>query len=448
MNLITVVSLGNSPDSLTLGSLEAMRSAQWLILRTEQTPSADYLHEKGIAYETLDVLYEDAEDFDALNAALTQAVLEAAEATPVVYAVLDAQWDESVHSLMESHADQVKVLPGAGLFDGLRLLHPAARICAAEELPTALGDEELLIVEIDSALLAGEIKLRLIDWFGADCPCVWYAPSLEPVRRGKAIPLQDLDRQKKYDHTAALYLAPQPLTNKERYTVHDLVRIMEILRGPEGCPWDQAQTHESLRPYLVEEAYEVTQAIREEDWLHVADELGDVLLQVVFQANIGDQYGTLTLSDVTTAICRKMIHRHPHIFDRTVADTPEAVSRNWDAIKREERGQKGLSDVLNDIPASLPPLMRAQKVLRKANGLGAETEDGQVALGHAAAALERLSKTKNGSDEARQALGELLFACVNLARVREVDSEVALADVTDGFVRKVCEENASTAKKQ
>ena len=107
MNLITVVSLGNSLDSLTLGSLEAMRSARRLILRTEQTPSADYRREKGIAYETLDALYEDAEDFDALNAALTKAVLEAAEATPVVYAVLDAQWDESVHNLMENHAEQL-----------------------------------------------------------------------------------------------------------------------------------------------------------------------------------------------------------------------------------------------------------------------------------------------------------------------------------------------------
>ena len=99
---------------------------------------------------------------------------------------------------------------------------------------------------------------------------------------------------------------------------------MEILRGPEGCPWDRAQTHESLRPYLMEEAYEVTQAIREEDWLHTADELGDVLLQVVFQANIGDQYGTLTLSDITTAICRKMIHRHPHIFSEDRGGHPRS----------------------------------------------------------------------------------------------------------------------------
>ena len=432
MNEITVVSLGVSADGLTLGALEAMKQAKQLILRTAQTPAAAYLDRQGIAYSSLDPLYETAEDFDSLNAALAGAVLEAADTAPLVYAVLDAQWDESVRLLMEKVPERLRLLPGAGLFDVLRLRYPDARVCAADALPGALGDEELLVVEIDSALLAGEIKLRLIDWFGADCPCTWYAPSGDSRRAGKQIALQDLDRQRRYDHTAALYIAPQPLIRKERFTVQDLVRIMAILRGPGGCPWDRAQTHESLRPYLIEEAYEVTQAIREEDWLHTADELGDVLLQVVFQANIGDQYGTLTLSDVTTAICRKMIHRHPHIFSDVQADTPEAVTRNWEAIKREERGQKDIADVLADIPASLPPLMRAQKVLRKVGEAGAVNE---------ADIYERIGKTldrvKAGDKDAGRLLGGLLFDCVSLAQLRGVDCETALADVTDAFVRRV-----------
>ena len=305
-------------------------------------------------------------------------------------------------------------------------------MCAGDELPDALGDEPLLIVEIDSALLAGEIKLAMIDWFGADCPCVWYAPTENGEYAGKPIALQDLDRQRRYDHTAALYIAPPALREKERFTVQDLVRIMRVLRSPGGCPWDRAQTHESLRPYLIEEAYEVTQAIREEDWLHTADELGDVLLQVVFQANIGDQYGTLTLSDITTAICRKMIHRHPHIFSDVQADTPEAVTRNWEAIKREERGQKDIADVLADIPVSLPPLMRAQKVLRKAGDAGAMNEDDiYERIG------ETLDRVKSGDKDAGRLLGGLLFDCVSLARLRGVDCETALADVTDAFVRRV-----------
>ena len=439
MKTITVVSLGNRADGLTLGSLEAMKASPRVILRTAQTPVAAYLEEQGIAYESLDPLYEAAEDFDGLNEALTGAVLEAAKKSAVTYAVLDAQWDESVRLLREKAPEAVRLIPGVGLFDELRILHPDARMCAGDSLPDALGDEELLIVEIDSALLAGEIKLRMIDWFGADCPCRWYAPTGTGRYKARDIVLQDLDRQRRYDHTAALYIAPQALMAKERYTVQDLVKIMRILRAPDGCPWDREQTHESLRPYLIEEAYEVTQAINEEDWLHVADELGDVLLQVIYQANIGDQYGTLTLSDVSSAICSKMIHRHPHIFADTKADTPEAVTQNWEAIKREERGQKALSDVLNDIPDSMPPLMRAQKALRKAESAGVNVGDRNQAYERVSAALERLKTSADRSEEQRRAVGGLLFACVNAARVSGVDSEVALADETDAFVRRVCD---------
>ena len=432
MNTVTVISLGVSPDGLTMGALKALRGASGVILRTARTPVANYLTEQGIAYTSLDALYDTAEDFDALNEALAQAVLEAARREPVVYAVLDAQWDESVRLIsLRGHA---RLLPGVGLFDDLRLLHPDARICAADALPDALGDEALLIVEIDSGLLAGEIKLRMIDWFGADCPCVWYGHTEAGERPGRPIPLQELDRQRDYGHTAALYIAPQPLQEKERYTVQDLVRVMRILRGPDGCPWDREQTHESLRPYLIEEAYEVTQAIREEDWLHTADELGDVLLQVVFQANIGEQYGTLALSDISTAICRKMIHRHPHIFGGVHADTAAEVSRNWEAIKREERGQKALSDVLNDIPASLPPLMRAQKAQRKAESAGEAVSGEAQTLEKIRAALDRLADGTRG--DTQELLGQLLFLCVNLARLRGLDSEVALSDETERFIQQ------------
>ena len=183
MNRITVVTLGNSPDGLTLGTVRAMKEADRLILRTAQTPVSSWLTEQGISFESLDGLYEAADDFDLLNQALTDAVMKAAEQGPVVYAVLDAQWDESVRILSEKMPESVIVLPGTGLFDSLRMLHPQARICAADAMPDLLGDEELLIVEIDSALLAGEIKLRMIDWFGADCPCTWYPPENSKGRK-------------------------------------------------------------------------------------------------------------------------------------------------------------------------------------------------------------------------------------------------------------------------
>ena len=441
MNEITILTLGpGKGECLTLAAMAALEGAQKVLLRTDRVPAAEYLRQKGIQYASLDSLYDGAEDFDALNAALADAVLKAAEASALVYAVPDAACDQSVRLLREKHAP-LKLLPGVGLFGPLAGLHPEARVTSASELPGLLGDEPLLIVEMDQRLMASEVKLRLLSWFGGSCPCIWYAPSEDVQRTGKTIVLEDLDRQPAYDHTAALYIAPQPLVGKERYTVQDLVRIMAILRAPGGCPWDREQTHQSLRPYLIEEAYEVTQAIRDEDWLHVADELGDVLLQVVFQANIGEQYGTLELSDITTAICSKMIRRHPHIFGNIHAEDAETVTVNWEMIKRQERGQKSLDEALTDIPESLPPLMRAQKALRKAVNAGA-AQEGDPAERLTNALHQALSAMDQEREEAFTAFGQLLLACVRYAVSRDYDCETALADATEAYIRRLLQPQA------
>lgn len=440
---LTIVSLGpGAGEHITLAALAAMKAAGTVLLRTARTPAVQCLDREHISYTSLDARYDETDDFDTLNGLLADSVQAALEQRDVVYAVLDAGDDESVRALMERIPD-ARLLPGVGTFEPLRLRHPDALAVPATRLPDALGDQALLIVEIDSALLAGDLKLRLMDWFGDHCPCLFYPPSAETDRAPVRIPLTDMDRQKRYDHTAALYIAPEPLTDKERFTVQDLVRVMQVLRGPDGCPWDREQTHESLRPYLVEEAYEVTEAIRDEDWLHVADELGDVLLQVVFQANIGDQYGTLTLSDISTAICRKMIRRHPHIFGRVQADTPEEVSRNWDAIKRAERGQQSAGDVLNDIPRSLPPLMRAQKAIRKAAGFTQDAE--KVTPASLTALAEQLARTPSGAPAAAGLVGSLLFETVREAQARGVDCETALADTTEAFIRYASRDAAGSS---
>ena len=443
MNPITVISLGpGQGECLTISALKALKTASQVILRTAHTDSAAFLARQGIAFQSLDHLYETVEDFDELNEALVHEVLLAAERAPVLYAVLDAQHDQTVLLLREKAPDCIALLPGVGMFDVLACNHPDARVCAADNLPDALGDEPLLVIEMDNSLLAGEVKLKLLGWFGAGCPCTWYPPMDASIRKGVRISLEDLDRQRRYDHTAALYIAPQPLTEKERYTVHDLVQIMRILRAPDGCPWDREQTHKSLRPYLIEEAYEVTQAVNDEDWDHVADELGDVLLQVVFQANIGDQYGTFELSDVTTAICRKMIRRHPHIFGEAEAKTASDVTRRWEAIKQKERGQKGIGDVMSDIPASLPPLMRAQKALRRAKSAGVCRSAGpEDAIRSLREAVERVASCMTDREAMASALGELLFASVNTARTVEIDCETALSDATEAYIREISARN-------
>ena len=439
MNPITILALGTgSRKDLTLGAVRRMKDAEKLILRTGEADCAEYLKEQSIAFDTLDHLYDQAEDFEELTALCADAILKAAQEAPVVYAVLDPERDETVLELRKRGAVSEEV-PGVPL--SARALaeagFPSVYRCAANQLPETIGDLPLLIEEIDDRLLAGELKLRLLEVYGEDQPVRFYPPAGQDVKRAsKTIRLEDLDRQKDYDRTVCALILPLTLKDKQRYTFSDLVHVMAVLRGENGCPWDLSQDHHSLRPYLIEEAYETAAAIDEEDWAHVAEELGDVLLQVVFQANIGRQYGTFELSDITTAICKKMIERHPHIFSEAKADTAEAVTENWEEIKRRQRHLANVSDAMKDVSRGLPPLMRAEKVQKKAALAGFDLESPEAAIQKVhEEADEALARIRSG-ESPEEALGDLLFACVSAARLANAECETLLLAATEKFIQR------------
>lgn len=439
MKKITVCSLGpGSRNYLTLGALDAMKKAPVLILRTEKCDAADYLREIGLAFQSLDFLHEECEDFDELIDSAASFVLNAAKKKDVVYAVFDASSDETVHALSEK-AD-ITLL--AGVSQAAPLLCAAKKtdgvtVCPAMSLKNADGSHALLVTELDSKLLAGDIKLKLLPVFGENQPVLFFPPEKKgEARQTETILLSDLDRQKKYDHTTAALLIPRSLAEKERYSFDDLVEILQILRGENGCPWDKEQTHESLRPYLIEEAYETAAAIDDGDEMHIADELGDVLLQVVFQANIGAQYGTFELSDITTAICKKMIKRHPHIFSDVHVDSAKDVADNWEEIKRKERGLTTQTASLMDVSPALPPLMRAEKVQKKAAQVRFDFDSPMQALQKVHEEADEVSEElKNGRDPSEE-LGDLFFSCVNTARLAGVESETALMGAVEKFIRR------------
>lgn len=443
MKKITVVSLGpGGREYLTLGALDAMRGAETLILRTARLDAARYLEEQGIPFTSLDALYDESEDFDELTRNAVGAVLEAAKKKNVVYAVFDAESDETVRALLlRAPASLVAGVPLSAPLLCAANWQGGARVCAASSLEKADGEEPLLVTELDSPLLAGQVKLALLPLYGEEQEILFFPPAKKDAERPfLRLPLRDLDRQKHYDHTAAALIIPRELTRKERFSFGDLVKIMEILRGENGCPWDRAQTHASLRPYLIEEAYETTAAIDDEDYAHAADELGDVLLQVVFQGNIGVQYGTFDLSDITTAICRKMIARHPHLFGSVRTDTPDQLS--WEELKRKERGFETQTDALMDVSRALPPLMRAEKVQKRAAQVRFDFDGPRQALLKVhEEADEVLAELDKSADPAME-LGDLFFACVNVARLCDVESETALMQATEKFVRRFeCMEN-------
>ena len=223
---------------------------------------------------------------------------------------------------------------------------------------------------------------------------------------------------------------------KDNYNVYDLVEIIKMLRGEGGCPWDMVQTHESIRKDFIEETYEVIEAINKQSVEMLREELGDVLMQVVFHTQIETEKGNFNIDDVADEICKKMIVRHPHVFGDVTADTVDDVLINWDIIKRDTKGQKTTSEAIDSIPRELPALMRAGKVQKKAAKAGFDWTEVSGALDRLEDEVRELKEAiKDGKqEEISDELGDVLFSAVNVSRFVDVEAEQALTDSTDKFV--------------
>ena len=225
---------------------------------------------------------------------------------------------------------------------------------------------------------------------------------------------------------------------KEHYSINDLLDIVRLLRGEGGCPWDREQTHKSIKSDFIEETCEAIEAIDLEDADLLREELGDVLLQVVFHCRIEEETGSFTFDDVCDEICKKLIIRHPHVFGDVTANTTDQVLKNWDAIKMETKGQERYTDTLTSVAKSLSALMRAQKVGKRAMRAGMDfrcAEDAIACIGNEKAELD--AAVING-DKANieEEIGDLLFSCVNAARHLGVDAELALKSATEKFIKR------------
>ena len=444
--MITVVSLGpGDPKLLTLQTVEALQKSRSLILRTARHRTADWLREEGVRFADFDALYDEYEDFDALHAEMARRLWDAAREKAVTFAVIDAQTDGAVRALRAACPEDGKVtlLPGVTMADSCLALLPEkfdhagkVRILPAMDAAEAAPDPAtpLLVTELFDRVLASDLKLRLSDLYGDEAEVVFFPSSVKINRKPLEIPLMELDRQRTYDHTVCLYIPAAPLMKRDRYCFDDLLQVMHTLRRQ--CPWDSEQTHESLRKYLIEEAYEAVGAIDEDDMDHLADELGDVLLQIAFHSDIAREIGEFSINDVTTNIVRKLIYRHAHIFGDVHCDTAEEVSQSWEKLKKAEKGLTTQASVLADVSAGLPALMRASKVQKKAAQVGFDWDDAIGALPKIhEEADEVLAELENGRDPGEE-LGDLLFSCVNVARLAGQEPELLLKAATEKFIRR------------
>jgi tetrapyrrole methylase family protein/MazG family protein len=439
---IVIVGLGaGDRDSLTMGALDVLKTDKRIILHSGRLPVAAALITRGIGFETLDDLYRDSEDFDTLaeNGALR--VMEAVEDGDVVYGALGSgvYGDGVAERLLEVARRRdipvgivagVDSLAGAGALAGCS---GAYRVMNAMDVKDAIldGRETLFVRELDNPLLAGDVKVKLLETYPAGHR-IAYGSGYQL----RLIALEDLDRQKDLDHTAHIGVPKLSEGERQRYDFYDLVAIIAKLRAPGGCPWDREQTHESLKPCMIEECYEALDAIDRKDDMKLADELGDVLLQAVFHAEIGREREGFDIGDVTTAVCKKMIERHPHIFGSVTAETADAVLKNWEEIKKTSYGHRTHSEVIESVPKNLPALMYAYKVQKKAAQAGFDWQDVEGAFPKIEEELsevaELLPEAAKHRDRLTEELGDLLFAVVNVFRKLKIEPELAL----DGAVAK------------
>lgn len=223
---------------------------------------------------------------------------------------------------------------------------------------------------------------------------------------------------------------------KEKYNFNDLLRIMELLRGPNGCMWDREQDHQSIRRNFIEETYEVCEAIDEQDADHLKEELGDVLLQVVFHTQMEKEKGTFDIEDVSDGICKKLVYRHPHVFGDVEVGSSEEVLSNWDDLKRKEKHQATDTSALESVAKSLPGLIRAEKLQKKAAKVGFDWENAEGAFSKVEEELAEARQAAAGTGDPEEELGDLLFAVVNAARHLKVDPERALEKTCEKFIRR------------
>ncbi|MEA5059820.1 MAG: nucleoside triphosphate pyrophosphohydrolase [Candidatus Pelethousia sp.] len=440
---ITIAPLA-TPGHITQAALAAILNANLLFLQTKDSPCADSLLELRLPYTAMDDLYESAADFDGLNEAIAQRLCAAGQ--DAVYAVCGRSIGDAALLALTARAEQdggqVRRLPSPGYAQTAlcalpRPLPEAGMVCCpANGLPPALDPyHTLCIEEIDTVLAASDVKLALGEYFPDEYP-VWLCALGKAGYHTLQIPVLELDRQKNYAAGTCLIVPPAQPAQLTRKSIDDLMAVMERLRGPGGCPWDAEQTHLSLRGPLIEEAYEVLDAIEREDDEALCEELGDLLLQIAFHTILAKEQAAFTLRDVSTGIVQKLIYRHPHVFGGVHVGSSGEVKYNWEQLKQKEKHQSTAADAMRAVPRAFPALMRSAKVQKKAAHVGFDWTDPRDALQKLPEETQEILEAMEQNDAAHidEEVGDLLFAAVNVARLLGRDPEAMLHQATDKFM--------------
>ena len=497
---LTIVGLGpGDPGQLSRAAWDAIQAARLILLRTRIHPTVAFLEAEGVVFESCDDLYEHCSSFEETYTCIAQRVLDLVRTgESVVFAVPGHPlFGERAVDLIRQDARasqiQVRIIPSAGFLDvvlpavGLDIGAGVAVLDGASPVPPPLGIPTVYYQVYDS-WIASDLKLSLLEVLPPET-VVWHVQSAgTPDERARTVPLFALDRLP-CDHLTSIVVPAMTqaaggafetggaleLDGTVRWEDAEtgdwangaddedssddteshgedagekfltLVSLMTRLRAPGGCPWDREQTFETLRRYVLEEAHEVVDCIDRGDFAHLPDELGDLLLQVVFQSEIAREAGLFQVEDVLDQISGKLIRRHPHVFgDVSVASSNEVLV-NWEIIKKKERAGEAANQqastpesAIAGVPLAMPAVLRADKVFRKASRVGFDWPNVEGTLKKVEEELAEVREAAASGDVHRTAeeVGDLFLAVINLARKLEIDPENATREALTRFVQR------------
>lgn len=450
MGGITIIGLGpGSVDSIPLGAMRLLQTPGRKFFRTRVHPTAEWLGQQGIRFESLDWAYEQGSDFEEVYRLIVDFLIKEAASGPVSYAVPGHPLvaERTVKILLQEGPEagiEVVIGPGASaldaVFSSLRL-DPSAGLQVLDALEAGHSRRPdpsigILWLQIYDRTVASDLKLSLMETYPDDFRVsVVHAAGIEGAERIEEVPLYDLDRLNWIDHLTSVYVPP--LGKVLSRPLEPLMSVVRRLRGPDGCPWDREQTHLSLRQFLIEEAFEVAEAIDSQELHKLREELGDLLLQIALHAAMAEEEGHFTIEDVLAEVTEKMIRRHPHVFGEAKADSSAEVLDRWEKIKAAER-DKPRESALDGVPPGLPALQKAYELGKRAAKVGFDWDRLEDAWEKIGEELSELREAKASGDQSKVAgeLGDLLFSVCNVARFLKTEPESALSLTIHKFIRR------------
>ncbi len=452
MNTIFVFGLGAGDiEQLPLGIYRKLKNASPLFLRTKEHPVVDTLKAEGISFTTFDDIYEKHERFDDVYKEIADILVGEAQMHDVFYAVPGHPLvaEKTVQLLLEAERGQKCRIVIEGGQSFLDAMFTALQIDPIEGFQlidaTSFREDEwqptqhVVFCQVYDSFIASNVKLALMEQLPHDYKVYVVTAAGSSEEKVNEIPLYELDRVAALNNLTSVYVPPVKDEAILYHRFETLRRVIATLRGPNGCPWDRKQTHESLKKYLLEETYELFDAIDENDDDHMIEELGDVLLQVMLHAQIGEDEGMFSIDDVIRGITEKMIRRHPHVFGDVTVENADEVVQNWQQIKAKEKQSRPAS-LLDEVTKSLPNLLKAYEFQTKAAKVGFDWDDvkpmWEKVEEEIAEFKQEVSKAEQHSEKLIHEFGDLLFALVNIARYYKINPEEALQATNRKFYQR------------